>query len=88
MMTNTSEYSRDALESAIDEKRGQSALPGHTEKTAKRLCGMPVSALEWGADERHAANQSWCTGWGASSTYSRNARVTAKVGCHMGVRKV
>jgi hypothetical protein len=45
---------------------------------------MPVSALEWGADERHAVNQSWCTGWGASSTYSRNARVTAKVGYHMG----
>ncbi len=45
---------------------------------------MPVSALEWSANERHAVNQSWCTSWGASSTYSRNARVTAKVGCHMG----
>ncbi len=75
------------LEPVIDEKSGQSALPGHTEKPAKRLCGVPVSELEWGADERHAVNQSWCTDWGASSTYSRNPHVMAKVGCHMGTKE-
>ena len=37
MTTNTSEYGRDILEPVIDEKSGQSALPGHTEKPAKRL---------------------------------------------------
>ncbi len=88
MMTNISEYGRDILEPVVDKKSGQSARPGHDEKPAKRRCGAPVSVLEWGAAERHAVNRSWCTGWGASSTYSRNARVTAKVGCHMGAKEI
>lgn len=84
MTTSTSEYGRDILGIATAEKSGQSGLPGHVEKPAKRRCGVPVSALEWSVDERHAVNQSWCTGWGASSTHSRNARLTTKVGCYMG----